>query len=217
MKLILTLALTLTVSLQTQTSTPASSDLVVLKFRWSKHSLGSGLIRSVEADPAPGPIVIDRTPTRDPNYQRPAASPTERRADLAALERDAVNSSDRPTHFYVYSIQVKNAGTRPIKSFVWAFVDPAETIDSAGRQFVCAVKAKPNDTKKFEIASTLAPSRVVDASKAPDETEKTPVLTAIINRIEYGDGTSWERPDWDSSILDPAGRPKLDSGKCERL
>lgn len=218
MRVVLTLALIgLTAALQTQTSTQASSDLVVLKFSWSKYVTGSGLIRPVEADPAPGPIVIDRAPTRDPNYQRPAATPTERRAELAALERDAAISTNRRSNFYVYRIQVKNAGTRPIKSFVWASQDPAEVPDSPGRQFLCTVKTKPNETKALEVLSTLAPSPVVDVNKAGGKTEKSHVLSAVINRIEYSDGSIWQRPGWDSLILSPDVRPKLDSGMCVRL
>ncbi|MDQ3175507.1 MAG: hypothetical protein M3Q91_17665 [Acidobacteriota bacterium] len=64
MKIALTLALiSLTATLQTQSSTQASSDLVVPKFSWSKYVTGNGLSRSVEADPPPGPIVINRDPS----------------------------------------------------------------------------------------------------------------------------------------------------------
>jgi hypothetical protein len=217
MKVVLTFAfIALTATLQTQTSTQTSSDLIVLKFSWSKYVTGSGLIRPVEADPAPGPIVIDRTPTRDPNYQGPAPSPAQRRAEMAAVERDAAVSRNRPFHFYVYRVQVKNAGTRPIKSFVWAFEDPAEMPESPGRQFLCAVKTKPNDTKAVEILSTQAPSRVVDAGKAADKT-KSRVLNSLINQIEYADGSTWQRSGWDSSILSQGAPGKLDGGKCVRL
>jgi hypothetical protein len=216
MKLVFISALlSLTAMLQTQTSTQVDSDLVILKFSWSKHSIGSGLIRPVEADPAPGPIVITRDPIRDPNYQRPAASPHERSAELLILEREAAGSNTRPSHFYVYRIQFKNAGTKPIKSFVWAFKDPDEMPDSQGRQFQCAVKTKPNEKKSLEVLSTQAPSRVVDASKAGDKAEDN--LTAEINEIEYSDGSTWQRLGWNSSILSQDTRPKLDNGKCVKL
>ena len=217
MKVVLTLAfVALTATIQTQTITPASSDLVILKSSWSKYVTGSGLIHPVEADPAPGPIVIDRTPTRDPNYQRPAANPQERRAELAALEREASLSTNRRSSLYVYKIQIKNAGTRPTKSFVWASEDSAGAAD-LGRQFLCTVKTKPNDTKVFEILSTLAPSPVVDANKAGDKTDESHVLSAVINRIEYVDGSVWQRPGWDSSILSHDTRRKANSNKCVKL
>ncbi|MFN2512268.1 MAG: hypothetical protein ABR568_12605 [Pyrinomonadaceae bacterium] len=216
MKVVLTFALiALTATLQAKISTQTSSDLVVLKFTWSKYVTGSGLVRPVQADPAPGPIVINRDPVRDPNYQGPAATPTQRRAELAALERDAAISSNRSSSFYAYRIQVKNAGATPIKSFVWAFEDPAEMPESPGRQFLCAVKIKANETKGVETLSTQAPSRVVDAGKAGDKTE-TAVLTAVINRIEYADGSTWQRSGWDSSILSQ-GAPRKDGAKCVRL
>jgi len=218
MKVVLTFALiALTATLQTQTSTQVGSDLVVLKFSWSKYVASSGLIRPLEADPAPGPIVINRDRTRDPNYQRPAATPTQREAEMVALERDAARSTDRRSNFYVIRIQVKNVGTRPIRSFVWASEDAALGPDSPGRQFLCAVKTKPNETKAVEILSPLAPSPVVDASKTEDKTEKSHVPSAVINRIEYGDSSTWQRPGWDSSILSQDPGRKLDGGKCVRL
>ncbi len=59
MKIILTFALiALTVTLQTQTDSEGSPDLVVLKSSWSKYGTSSGLVSPVEADPAPGPVVI---------------------------------------------------------------------------------------------------------------------------------------------------------------
>jgi len=218
MRLVLTLALiALPATLQNQTSTQPGSDLIVLKLSWSKYVAGSGLIRSVEADSAPGPIVINRAPINKPDYQRPAANPTERRAELAALERDAALSTNRRSNFYVYRIQVKNAGTRPIKNFVWASEDTAGVPDSPRRQFLCTVKIKPNETKALEILSTLAPSPVVDVNKSGNKREKSLVLSAAINRIGYGDGSIWQRPGWDSFILSQDLGRKLDSGKCVKL
>jgi hypothetical protein len=218
MKVVLTLALiALTATLQTQTGTEASPDLVVLKFSWTKYVTGGGLIRPVEAAPAPGPVSINRDPTRDPNYQRPAANPTERHAEMAALERDAALSANRSSNLYVIRIQVKNAGTKPIKSFVWAPEDPAGVPDLATRQFLCAVKTKPNEAKALEMVSTLAPSSVVDVSKSGEKAERSKTLSAVINRIEYVDGSVWQRPGWDSSILSRDPRRKVDNSKCVRL
>jgi hypothetical protein len=218
MKVVLTFALlVLTAALQTQTSMQTSSDLVVLKSSWSKYVTASGLIRPVEADPAPGHIVIRAPNTRDPNEQRPAASPSQRHAEMAALERNAAISTNRSSNLYLIRIQVKNAGTRPIKSFVWGSEDAAGVPDLAARQFLCTVKTKPNETKALEILSPLSPSPVVDASKAGDNADKGAVLSAVINRIEYGDGSIWQRPGWDSSILPQDTPPKSDSTKCVRL
>jgi hypothetical protein len=88
--------------------------------------------------------------------------------------------------------------------------------ESTGRQFLCAVKTKPNEIKGVETLSTQAPSRVIVAGKAGDKTE-APVLTAVINRIEYADGSTWQRSGWDSSILSQGEPQKLDGGKCVRL
>lgn len=216
MKPLLTFALiAFAATLQTQ-NTENSSDLVVLKFSWSKYVIGSGLIHPVEADPAPGPLVINRSPARDPNYQRPAPAPHERSSELATLEQKAAISTNKASTLYVIRIQVKNTGLKPIKSFVWEYNDSPGGQDATGRQFLCAVKAKPNETKALEILSPVAPSSVVDASKAQDKPEKNQHLP-VINRIDYGDGSAWQRPGWESpSLLQDTPR-KADSGKCVRL
>jgi hypothetical protein len=215
MKPLLTFALiAFAATLQTQT-TETSSDLVVLKFSWSKYVIGSGLIHPVEADPAPGPLVINRSPTRDPNYQRPAPAPHERSSELATLEQKAAISTNKSSTLYVIRIQVKNTGLKPIKSFVWEYNDSAGQ-DNRGRQFLCAVKAKPNETKALEILSTVAPSPVVDVSKAQNKPEKNQLLP-VINRIDYGDGSAWQRRGWDSPGLSQDTPHKTDAGKCVRL
>jgi hypothetical protein len=217
MKVVLTLALiALTAMLQTQTSTQTSPDLVVLKFSWTKYVMGNGLIRPLEADPAPGPIVINRVPTPKANEQRPAASPAERQAEMAMLEQNAALSTNRSSTLYVIRIQVKNAGTKLIRSFVWGSEDSAGAPDLAARQFLCTVKTKPNDTKTLEILSALAPAPIVDASKAGDKTSKSPALSTVINRIEFDDGSTWLRPGWDPSVLSQDAHPKSNS-KCIRL
>ena len=216
MKPLLTFALlAFAATLQTQNTEP-SSDLVVLKFSWSKYVFGSGLIHPVEADPAPGPLVINRTPTRDPNYQRPAPAPHDRSAELATLEQNAAISTNKASTLYVIRIQVKNTGLKPIKSFIWEYNDSAGGQNPAGRQFLCAVKAKPNETKAVEILSPVAPSPVVDASKAQDKPEKNQLLP-VINQIDYGDGSTWQRPGWESPGLSQDTTRKTDSGKCVRL
>lgn len=218
MKVVLTFAfIALTAALQSPTGTQTSSDLVVLKFSWSKYVMSSGLIRPVEADPAPGPIVLRPPRTIPPDEQRPAAAPTERHVEMAVLERNAALSTIRSSNLYVIRLQVKNAGTKLIKSFVWGSEDPSGIPDLAARQFLCTVKAKPNDTKTLEILSPLAPSPIVDASKAGDKTGKSPALSAVINRIEYFDGSIWLRPGWDPSALSQEARPKSDRGACVRL
>lgn len=215
MKPILTFALlAFAATLQTQT-TETSSDLVVLKFSWSKYVIASGLIHPIEADPAPGPLVINRSPARDPNYQRPASAPHERSSELATLEQNAAISTNKASTVYVIRIQVKNTGLKPIKSFVWEYNDSGGQ-DAAGRQFLCAVKSKPKETKAFEILSPVAPSPVVDASKAQDKPEKNQVLP-IINRIDYGDGSAWQRPGWESPGLSQDTTRKTETGKCVRL
>lgn len=215
----LLLSLLMLILPQTQTATPDSCDLVILKFKWDKYSTGSGLIRSVqEVDPPRNePIRINPSPrANEPENIRNARDMQERKADLRGAEQDAALSRNKAASFYIYRIEVKNTGPKLVKSFVWGYQTSAEAQDSSTRQFLCAVKTKPNETKGFEVLSSLSPSKVVNVADVGAKSQKSPGPKAVIHKVDYSDGSTWQRPGWDSSILPPASQ-KVMGGKCVAL
>jgi hypothetical protein len=73
------------------------------------------------------------------------------------------------------------------------------------------VKAKANETKGLEVISPFAPSRVIAVANTGDNSKQKEKI--VVNRINYGDGTVWQRTGWDTSIL-PATIEKVGAGKC---
>ena len=69
------------------------------------------------------------------------------------------------------------------------------------RQFYCSIKTKPNDTKDLELFSPLPPSRIVDASKLLPKSDKDSKRSIIINKIEYLDGSVWQRQGWNPATF----------------
>ena len=216
MKLFLAFTLiTLAVLSQAQTAAQKDSDLLVLKFSCGKYETGNGMIRSVqEPDPPMNePIVILRQKKDEPQEIKNRKDLLERRLEMRTAEINARLSTKRGSKLYFYRLQVKNASAKVVKSFAWEY-QPTETPDPFDRQFYCAIKAKPNESKALELFSPLAPSWVVDASKAGDKIGKGSTATVIINQIEYMDGTVWQRKGWNPKTFPVESVQKIESGKC---
>ena len=117
-----------------------------------------------------------------------------RSRDMQDLEdsvmREARNA--RPIDLFRYRVNLKNTGPKVVKFVFWEF-QASYTDDFSGtlhRQFRCTAKLKPNQSERLEAYSTQPPIRVVSAAN------KTFNQRVVINRIEYADGTFWQRPEW---------------------
>jgi len=216
MKLFLVLASAmLAATSQVQLNTPEPPDLIVLRFDCGKYENSGHMIRSVQ-DPGPPmnePIVINQERRNEPQEVKNRRDMLERRAEMRTTEVNAALSKQPKPTFYFYRLEVKNTSAKAVKSFAWQY-QPTDVPDPFDRQFFCVVKAKPNESKQFELFSPLAPSRVVDAAKAGDKPEKGSKEKVIINKIEYVDGSVWKRPGWNPATFSADATQKIETGKC---
>ena len=118
-----------------------------------------------------------------------------RSRDMLELEKDVMGDSmnRKPIDLFRYRVSLKNTGVKVVKAVVWDYQasDTDEFTDSTHRMFRCTAKIKPNQSERFEGYSVLQPTRVITAAGAKPFSERV-----IVNRIEYSDGTSWQRADW---------------------
>lgn len=197
-----------------QPLTNEDSDLVVTKFNWSKLRQGSGLIHSIDDPPSVNnqPIQIPR-PERpnEPQELKNRRDLAQRRAEMIMNDRNAAQTanSSRPD-VYVMHLQLKNAGENLIKSFVWELRPTVATRDYEPRQYVCSVKAKPHESKSFEIVTPFAPIKVVSASgeKVNEKDGKV-----VINQIEYENRPTWKRKGFEI-LVPPDTAASLSPGRC---
>jgi hypothetical protein len=206
----------LTALSQSQINTQDRPDLIVVKFSCNRYENGGHMIRSVQ-DPGPPmnePISIN-PPVRsnEPQEVKNRRDMQERRADMRAAEINASLSGRPVSKIYSYRLQVKNASSKVVKSFAWEYQPSAEP-DPLNRQFFCSVKARPNENKEIQLLSPLAPLGVIDASKAGDKPAKNSDARVIINRIEYVDGSFWQRQGWNPKTFQPDDVQKIAPGKC---
>ena len=207
MKLLVLTALILLIPLQQM---PEQADLTVVKFSWTKYRQNSDLIHGADD---PGPPMNEPISVKQPERKNEPAEVKnkrdiqERRVDMMNAERNANNSGPRRQDYYMLRLEVKNVGQNTTKSIVWEFQPTVQTVDVEARQYICKMKAKPNESKVFELMSPASPVKVVSADKKDQEGK------VVINRIEYADGTVWKRKGW--SVLIPAElTDQMTNGKC---
>lgn len=188
-------------------------DLVVVKFNWNKIRMNNDLIHSA-SDPGPAmnePISIKPTPPKNESQDiKNRRDMLERRAEMKATVDAAKRPPQKDSDQYLLQLQVKNVGTNVIKTIVWEYQPSARASQYQLRQYVCNVKAKPQESKKFELLSPSNPVKVIEADA---ETGQTKDGKVVINRIDYADGTVWKRKGW-SVLIPPDTIEGLGNGKC---
>lgn len=187
-------------------------DLVVLKFNWNKIRLNNDLIHSA-LDPGPAmnePVRIKPPEPRNESQEiKNRRDMNERRAEMSATVNARKSQQKDPDQYYL-QLEVKNVGTNVIKSMVWEYQPSATAADYELKQYVCSFKAKPNESKKFELVSPYNPVKVITADV---DTSKSKDGKVVINRIDYADGSTWTRKGW--SVLIPSETiGGLGNGKC---
>jgi len=175
--------------------------VTVLSIKWFKDR------QSIEWIPDTGPAAA--MIPQNKNYERNRranTSPGERDPNLdtidgrsAALEK-AVQDSRAPKPFdgFAYRAKVRNATAKPIEIIFWEyqFKESASATPLLRRQFLCAVAVKSGKDKELQAFSLLGPQDVVSVNILAQKPGSSGAEQAIINRVEFADGSIWQRKDW---------------------
>ena len=196
-------------------------DLEVLMYEWKIPA-----IRNPGHTPPPGPVnAQDITGVRGTTTGREQPTIERRSRDLAKVGKETPASSQpvsRPAstrYSYQYRVRVKNTGPKKTKSIIWEYqlTDSSGTEVISQRLFLCSATVKPDTVKLLQAGTLAPPNRVVSADPA-DQSQKQ---KAVINRVEYSDGTRWIREGWkpdDSTLRDEAKKRRdLGDGQCTLL
>lgn len=201
--LVLSLLLTLFLPLQSQVETNDGSPLTVTNSKWSRARRVPPTQEVEGNSPARAVIPQNKIFARNaranesPGARDPNADTLDGRS--AALEKSVAESraqQGEPVDGFAYRIKVQNETTKAVEAVFWEyrFQDPANPDLLSRRQFLCGVDIKAGKSKDLEGFSRSGPSDVVDVKTLKSGTPfKESVL---INRIEYTDGTLWQRKGW---------------------
>jgi hypothetical protein len=225
--LLLSLLLSLLFPYQAAVSNNDGSPLAVTSFKWVRARQKVDVPEAEGTAPAHAMIPQNRNFARnarvnDPQGVRdPNADTLDGRRD--AMERSVAESRKQQSKVmdgYSYRIKVRNSTKQLVEIVFWEyrFLDPANPELIARRQFLCGVNIPEGKGKELEGFSLSGPSDVVTVKTLADNAFKEDVL---INRVEYSDGSIWQRKGWNLAEVkgsyDRVLREQWVPGTCKGL
>lgn len=228
MKLIFVFPILLSLLIPYQQPSPTEdSPLQVVNFKWTRARRAVET-PAVEANsPAREMIPQNRNFARNARVNDPMGvrDPNQDTLDgrRAAIDKSVAESrtaKPKASDGFAYKIKVQNPGTKAIEIVFWEyqFNDPADPSLVARRQFLCGVNIASEKSKELEGFSLSGPG-VVNVNTLGNE---NPIKEkVVINRVEYSDGSIWQRKDWNlaevKSSYERVLREQWVPGMCKGL
>lgn len=181
------------------------SAVAVLAFKWSKSRQTVEKPEAPSNAPARAMIPANRNFERNRRINDPvgARDPNADTIDgrSAALEKnvqEARSPKRKSVDGFSYRVKVQNAGSKVVEVVFWEyqFKEASNPSNVARRQFLCGVNIKPSRDKELLAFSLSGPGDVISAESLGGKTAPVFEEKVVINRVEYGDGSIWQRRDW---------------------
>lgn len=177
----------------------------VLGYRWAKSRQPAPKAEATASGPAAAMTPANRNFERNRRINDPAGvrDPNADTIDArsAALEKSVQESRSvghEARDVFEYRAKVRNDGAKAVEVLFWEyrFAEPSDASNVARRQFLCGVKIRPGKEKELLALTLSAPGVVVSAGGLGERAAGSPQEKVVINRVEYADGTVWQRADW---------------------
>jgi len=180
--------------------------LTVLGFKWSKSRQVLEKPPATGGDaPAPAMLPANKNFERNRRAQAPAGerdpnadSLDGRRAELDRIVQESRTPKSKPVDGFEYRVKVKNASKKvaEIVFFEYQFKENANPTSVVRRQFLCAVNIKPDKEKELQAFSLSGPSEIISVESLANKSGNLFEEKVVINRVEYADGSIWQRKGW---------------------
>jgi len=177
--------------------------VVILNFRWARDRQPIENASSASVAPAPAMIAANRNFEKQKRVNDPAGvrDPNADTLDGRGAELDRIVQQSRepePVEGFTYQVKVQNAAARVVKTIFWEYRFRELTAPShlSRRQFLCAAQIKPDKQREFQVFTLSGPFDSVNVKSLAKDSKAQFEEAVVINRIEFVDGTSWQRPDW---------------------
>lgn len=192
--LLLVFLLLVDVSAQSSQAQPDAPDLAVTKKNWRREihhpALTSDPFRSNDEQ-------AELQRAQKDNAIRNSVRVREGNTPLPTVRnsKPMPTESEAPRAWFVYRVTVKNSGTKTITGLEWDYLffdsDKAEQVGQ--HSFRHRVKIRTGKSTELIGQSTRPPSLVINATKAKKGDAQLSE-EVVIRRIEYEDGSVWQRP-----------------------
>ena len=185
------------ISAQTPTTPAEPSGITVLKHSWQKDVYVPALFDD-PMSPNQEQVNLRRQQRliKRANTARIGAG----QAPLPQPTRD-INTANReipegPSINYIYEAKVRNESAKTIKLIIWEYLvfDPS-TLDLVGRHaFFDDSRIRPGKVVTLMGYTTSPPNSIILADKSGKNAKRKFEERIVISRIEFEDGTFWQRP-----------------------
>ncbi len=185
-----------------------SSPVTVVSFKWIKDRKAIENAVSVSSSPAPAMIAANKNFEKQRRINAPAGErdPNADTLDGRSAELDRIVQQSRepqPVEGFTYLVKVQNGRAKPVQNIFWEyqFKESANPTNVTRRQFLCSARINPEKEKDLQVFSLSGPSNVVNVKSLAKGSANQFQETVLINRVEFTDGTFWQRQDWDVNDL----------------
>lgn len=196
--LLLNICLAITSHAQSPAGPQASPQVEILKYNWTKELLGW------ERDPfSPTVENYDDVRLRVRDERRlEEAKKAGNRAEANKLERlgrAKAEASKRqtapPRYAFMYRVSVKNTGTKVIKTLDWDYIffDKDSQTEVGRHQFTSQEKINPGKNKELNVFLPVPPTKTISVNELNKKERLSLKEQVIIVRVEYSDGSVWQR------------------------
>jgi hypothetical protein len=209
--LLLSLLLAPVAPAQDAAVSPDGSSLAVLGSKWSKaRRMPAGKQEQPFPPPAPalqpGDLNLERNRRVNdpPGIRYPEEDTVDgRAAEMEKRMRAATAPQRKAVEGYEYRAKVRNAGARAVEVVFWEyqFTETANPTNVVRRQFLCGMQIKPGKEKELQAFSPAGPSDVIGVESLANRPGELFAEKVTINRVEYADGTIWQRRDWNFGVV----------------
>ena len=190
-----------------QAQEPSASEnnppLTILNARWSRDRQPAENAVSVSVPPVAAVTANDKAFARQRRANDPAGvrDPNADSIDTRSSELERIVQQSRepqPVEGFAYQIRVQNGSERVTQTVFWEyqFAEIENPSHVTRRQFLCAIKMKPQQEKDLRVFGLRGPTDVVDVKSLGKSRQDQFKQTVLINRVEYSDGTFWQRKEW---------------------
>jgi hypothetical protein len=100
-------------------------------------------------------------------------------------------------------VKVQNGSDKLIQTIFWEyqFRETASPANVTRRQFLCSARINAAKAKDLQAFSLSGPSDVVNVKSLAKATRDQFSEGVVINRVEFSDGSFWQRRDWNVNDL----------------
>jgi hypothetical protein len=187
--------------------------VVVLESNWTRSRQAVATPETPTTPPAQAMIPANKKFEREKRDNGPAGvtDPNEetmdgRRAAMETMVQKSRAPKPKAADGFAYNVRVRNAGAKAIEVLFWEyqFKEAANPSNVVRRQFLCGVNIKPDKEKELRAFSLSGPSDVISVGSLTGQPGALFNEKVVINRVEYADGTIWQRKDWNFAEMKQA-------------